>query len=103
MLEHQDILYVFGGELSFCNDQETPLWMYDIKVTNYEIILINEPQITGYSLNLTVNYTDNKCSTKIMLSNYQIPDIVVPSFSIRNHSNDLRRMFGRNIQHPRVL
>ena len=32
MVEHQDTLYVFGGELSFCNDQETPLWMYDIKV-----------------------------------------------------------------------
>ena len=32
MVEHQDVLYVFGGELSFCNDQETPLWMYDIKV-----------------------------------------------------------------------
>ena len=31
MVEHQDVLYVFGGELSFCNDQETPLWMFDIK------------------------------------------------------------------------
>ena len=37
MVEHQDVLYVFGGELSFCNDQETPLWMYDIKViTRYK-------------------------------------------------------------------
>ena len=32
MLEYKDVLYVFGGELSFCNDQETPLWMFDIKV-----------------------------------------------------------------------
>eukprot|EP00090_Calanus_glacialis_P001090 TRINITY_DN10771_c0_g1_i2.p1 TRINITY_DN10771_c0_g1~~TRINITY_DN10771_c0_g1_i2.p1 ORF type:complete len:674 (-),score=159.36 TRINITY_DN10771_c0_g1_i2:91-2112(-) len=31
MLEYKDVLYVFGGELSFCNDQETPLWMFDIK------------------------------------------------------------------------
>ena len=33
MVQHQGTLYVFGGELSFCNDQETPLWMYDIKVS----------------------------------------------------------------------
>ena len=32
MVEYQDIIYVFGGELSFCNDQETPLWMFDTKV-----------------------------------------------------------------------
>ena len=32
MVEYKDILYIFGGELSFCNDQETPLWMFDIKV-----------------------------------------------------------------------
>ena len=32
MVEYNDILYIFGGELSFCNDQETPLWMFDIKV-----------------------------------------------------------------------
>ena len=32
MVEHEDVIYVFGGELSFCNDQETPLWMYSIKV-----------------------------------------------------------------------
>jgi len=36
MVEHQDVLYVFGGELSFCNDQETPLWMYDIKDNCWE-------------------------------------------------------------------
>ena len=36
MVEYQDILYVFGGELSFCNDQETPLWMYDIKENSWE-------------------------------------------------------------------
>ena len=23
---------MFGGELSFCNDQETPLWLYHIQV-----------------------------------------------------------------------
>ena len=34
MVEYQDILYVFGGELSFCNDQETPLWMFHIKVAS---------------------------------------------------------------------
>ena len=49
MVEHQDTLYVFGGELSFCNDQETPLWMYDIKVIRM-LILINVFQITRYSL-----------------------------------------------------
>ena len=35
MVEHQDVLYVFGGELSFCNDQETPLWMFDIKENSW--------------------------------------------------------------------
>ena len=28
----RDTLYVFGGELSFCNDQETPLWFYHLQV-----------------------------------------------------------------------
>ena len=32
MVEYQDILYIFGGELSLCNDEETPLWMFHIKV-----------------------------------------------------------------------
>ena len=32
MVEYQDTIYVFGEELSFCNDQETPLWMFDTKV-----------------------------------------------------------------------
>ena len=41
MVEHQDTLYVFGGELSFCNDQETPLWMYDIKVETSFILPLN--------------------------------------------------------------
>ena len=36
MVEHQDVLYVFGGELSFCNDQETPLWMFDIKENSWQ-------------------------------------------------------------------
>ena len=36
MVEHQDVLYVFGGELSFCNDQETPLWMFDIKASKFD-------------------------------------------------------------------
>ena len=36
MVEYQDTLYVFGGELSFCNDQETPLWMYHIKENTWE-------------------------------------------------------------------
>merc|ERR550519_1884415 len=36
MVEYQDILYIFGGELSFCNDQETPLWMFHIKDNMWE-------------------------------------------------------------------
>jgi len=31
MVEYMDMLYVFGGEISFCNDQEIPLWIFDIK------------------------------------------------------------------------
>ena len=40
MVEHEDVIYVFGGELSFCNDQETPLWMYSIKVIIMMIVMI---------------------------------------------------------------
>lgn len=32
MVEYQNKLYVFGGEISFCNDQEIPLWIFDIEV-----------------------------------------------------------------------
>ena len=32
MVEYEDKLYVFGGEISFCNDQEMPLWIFDIEV-----------------------------------------------------------------------
>ena len=39
MVEHEDVIYVFGGELSFCNDQETPLWMYSIKVIIMMIVM----------------------------------------------------------------
>ena len=40
MVEHEDVIYVFGGELSFCNDQETPLWMYSIKVMIMMIVMM---------------------------------------------------------------
>ena len=40
MVEHEDVIYVFGGELSFCNDQETPLWMYSIKVIIMIVIIV---------------------------------------------------------------
>ena len=40
MVEHEDVIYVFGGELSFCNDQETPLWMYSIKVIIMMIVMM---------------------------------------------------------------
>lgn len=30
MVEYKDKLYVFGGEISFCNDEEMPLWIFDI-------------------------------------------------------------------------
>ena len=44
MLEYKDVLYVFGGELSFCNDQETPLWMFDIKVFLRMYLLMTNPR-----------------------------------------------------------
>ena len=34
MVEYEDKLYVFGGEISFCNDQEIPLWIFDTEVSN---------------------------------------------------------------------
>ena len=36
-MQHRDTLYVFGGELSFCNDQETPLWLYHIQVISWQL------------------------------------------------------------------
>ena len=33
MVEYEDKLYVFGGEISFCNDQEIPLWIFDTEVS----------------------------------------------------------------------
>ena len=33
MVEYAGVIYVFGGELSFCNDQETPLWLFHIADT----------------------------------------------------------------------
>ena len=41
MATPRDTLYVFGGELSFCNDQETPLWMYDIQVAGNGLTMRN--------------------------------------------------------------
>ena len=53
MVEHEDVIYVFGGELSFCNDQETPLWMYSIKV----IIMMMMVMMT---IDNDDNYDDNR-------------------------------------------
>jgi len=36
MVAFRDTLYVFGGELSFCNDQETPLWFYHLQTGVWE-------------------------------------------------------------------
>ena len=33
MVGYRDTLYVFGGEVGFSNGIETPLWMYNIKVS----------------------------------------------------------------------
>ena len=33
MVGYKDALYVFGGEVGFSNGVETPLWIYDIKVS----------------------------------------------------------------------
>jgi hypothetical protein len=33
LVSHNNSLYVFGGEISFSNAAETPLWIYDIQVT----------------------------------------------------------------------
>ena len=32
VVAHNNRLYVFGGEISFSNAAETPLWIYDIQV-----------------------------------------------------------------------
>ncbi len=34
LVSHNNALYVFGGEISFSNAAETPLWIYDIQVSN---------------------------------------------------------------------
>ncbi len=34
LVSHNNSLYVFGGEISFSNAAETPLWIYDIQVSN---------------------------------------------------------------------
>jgi len=36
MVEYQNKLYVFGGEISFCNDQEIPLWIFDIEANTWQ-------------------------------------------------------------------
>merc|ERR1719483_1707854 len=36
MVTYQDKIFVFGGELSFCNSEETPLWIYYIKDNHWE-------------------------------------------------------------------
>merc|ERR550517_1422272 len=33
---HDQHLYMLGGELSFCNDQETPLWFYHLQTGVWE-------------------------------------------------------------------
>jgi hypothetical protein len=32
LVSHNNSLYVFGGEISFSNAAETPLWIFDIQV-----------------------------------------------------------------------
>jgi len=36
MVEYEDKLYVFGGEISFCNDQEIPLWIFDTEARTWQ-------------------------------------------------------------------
>jgi len=36
MVEYNDKLYVFGGEVNFCNDQEISLWVFNIKENIWE-------------------------------------------------------------------
>jgi len=36
MVEYEDKLYVFGGEISFCNDQEMPLWIFNIEARTWQ-------------------------------------------------------------------
>ena len=35
MVVHGAKIYVFGGEISFSNATETPLWIYDIQVKRF--------------------------------------------------------------------
>ena len=39
MIGYRDTLYVFGGEVGFSNGVETPLWMYNIKVSQLSGVL----------------------------------------------------------------
>jgi hypothetical protein len=38
MVPWQNLLYVFGGEVSFSCGDECPLWIYDIKV-RYDVVV----------------------------------------------------------------
>lgn len=37
---YKDCLYVFGGELGFSAGTETPLWVYNVKVTICEFLYV---------------------------------------------------------------
>lgn len=38
---YKDCLYVFGGELGFSAGTETPLWVYNVKVTPRKLQMCN--------------------------------------------------------------
>lgn len=38
---YKDCLYVFGGELGFSAGTETPLWVYNVKVTPCKLQMCN--------------------------------------------------------------
>lgn len=44
---YKDCLYVFGGELGFSAGTETPLWVYNVKVTC--TLTLRNTQAKGYA------------------------------------------------------
>ncbi len=66
LVSHNNALYVFGGEISFSNAAETPLWIYDIQVSNsyWETIIYS---ISKTNIN---NINNNLFAKKISLQLY---------------------------------
>ena len=47
MVPYNGCLYVFGGEISFSNASETPLWIYNIQVGRRNKIFHKVPLATS--------------------------------------------------------